>query len=248
MSIIIDRLFTEPNVENGFKNNEIFYKKHTIKQYINVANFYPAVISMVILRLFNVSTYIIIILAIIIYIYTTNKSIVDNQKKLDFLNSIIHNNNEEPFNTESYLDLDPKIVDFYYNNRWYIDYNLTAYRKSLEASNNLLKIVYNLRNNLMNHPEQLYENAYMIYKEALNNLHSSIYKMVSQSMNNSIFNDNLIILKKILHKHIFDIQKNVIKCGYNKYGINIWSIINPTNIECKDDTKTNTYSPNYSFF
>lgn len=153
MSIIIDRLFTEPNVENGFKNNEIFYKKHTIKQYINVANFYPAVISMVILRLFNVSTYIIIILAIIIYIYTTNKSIVDNQKKLDFLNSIIHNNNEEPFNTESYLDLDPKIVDFYYNNRWYIDYNLTAYRKSLEASNNLLKIVYNLRNNLMNHPE-----------------------------------------------------------------------------------------------
>ncbi len=248
MSIIIDRLFTEPKVYTGFSNNEQFYKRHTIKKYINVANFFPAIITMIVLRLFNVSTYIVIISAIVIYLYTTNINMVETHRKVEFLNSIIYNGNEEPFENESYLELDPKIVDFYYKNRWYIDSNLTAYRKSLESTNNLLRIVFNLRNNLMRDPEQLYENAYMEYKEALNNLHSSIYKMISQTVNDDIFNDNLTTLKALLRRHIFELQKYVIKCGYNKYNINIWSIINPTNIECKDDTKTKTYSPHYSFF
>ena len=116
---------------------------------------------------------------------------METHKKVEFLNSIIYDGNEEPFENESFLELDPKIVDFYYKNRWYIDYNLTSYRKSLEASNNLLRITHNLKNNLMRDPEQLYENAYIEYKEALNNLHSSIYKMISQTVNDDIFNDNL---------------------------------------------------------
>lgn len=248
MSIIIDRLFTEPKVYNGFQNNEQFYKNYTIKKYINVSNFFPAIISMIILRLFNTPTYIVITIALIVYLYTTYINIMETHKKVEFLNSIIYDGNEEPFENESFLELDPKIVDFYYKNRWYIDYNLTSYRKSLEASNNLLRITHNLKNNLMRDPEQLYENAYIEYKEALNNLHSSIYKMISQTVNDDIFNDNLTILKTLLHKHIFELQKYVIKCGYNKYNINISSIINPTNIEYKDDTKTKTYSPHYSFF
>ncbi len=146
------------------------------------------------------------------------------------------------------MEYDHKLIDFYYKNRWYTDFNLTAYRKSLEATNNLLRYTYNLSQNLMRNPEQLYRNAYEEYKEALNNLHSSIYKMVSHSVENDVFNDNLTTLKALLRKHIVDIQRNVIKCGYNLYNINIWSIINPSNIECEDDTKTKNYSPNYSFF
>jgi len=248
MSIIIDKLFPEQEVYSGFKNDENFNKKHNIKKYINVENFFPSIILMVILRLLNISTNIVILSAIIIYFYITNTNINENKKKIDFLNSIIYNGNEEPFETKSYLDLDKNIVNFYYNNKWYIDYNLSAYRKSLECTNNLLEIVYNLRNNLMKDPEQLYENAYIEYKDALNNLHSSIYKMISQTINNDIFNDNLLILKNLLKKHIDDIQKYVIKCGYNKYSINIYSIINPTNLECKNDMNTKTYSSNYSFF
>ena len=72
--------------------------------------------------------------------------------------------------------------------------------------------------------------------------------MISHKVNNDVFNDNLEILKTLLRRHIKNIQQGVIKCGYNLYNINIWSIINPTNIECKDDTKTKGYSPHYSFF
>lgn len=248
MSVIIDKLFTQPKVYSGFRQNEDFYNKLKREQYINVKNILPSVILMIILRMLNISTVYVILGAISIYIYVTYHNIKKNHKKLKLLNSIIFNDCEEPFETESYLELDQNLIDFYYKNRWYIDYNLTSYRKSLEATNNLLRIAYNLKYNLMREPEQLYRNAYMEYKEALNNLHSSIYKMISHKVNDDIFNDNLNTLKKLLRKHIINIQKSVIKCGYNLYGINIWSIINPTNIEYEDDTKTKNYSPHYSFF
>ncbi len=248
MSIIIDRLFTKPNVPSGFRQDEQFYNAMVRRRYINVRNFIPAVITMTIMRLINLPTNSVIFMGIVAYTVATYYNIQENQKKLKFLNNIIFNDYEQPFDTESYLEMDPSIIEFYYKNKWYIDYNLTAYRKSLEATNNLLRLEYNLKDNLMRQPEQLYRNAYMEYKEALNSLHSSIYKMVSHRVNDDVFNDNLTTLQKLLKEHIKNIQQDVIKCGYNLYNINIWSIINPTNIECEDDTKTKGYSPHYSFF
>jgi len=245
-SIIINKLFKEPKVYSGFQNK---YQKYLDrKKYINTKNIVPTIAIMVVLRILNSPFWLVFISGVIFYIYYSyyNSKILDD--KIKFLNNIIFDNNEQPFEVESYLEMDPTLINFYYDNKWYIDYNLTAYRKSLESVNNLLRLEYNLEDNLMKYPEQLYENAYIEYKEALNNLHSSIYKMISHQVNNDIFNDNLEILKNILRKHIENIQKSVIKCGYNLYNINIWSIINPTNIECKNDIKTKEYSPHYSFF
>lgn len=248
MSIIIDRLFTKPYVESGFIENEKFYNRLVQKRYINVQNFIPAIIIMIFLRILNFNNQYVFFIALGVLLYTMKTNVEENQKKIKFLNNIMFNDYEEPFETKSYLEYDQKLIDFYYDNRWYIDYNLSSYRKSLESTNNLLRITYNLNENLMREPEQLYRNAYMEYKKALNNLHSSIYKMISQQVNNDIFNDNLIILKKLLRKHIEELQKRVIKCGYNLYDINIWSIINPSNIELENDIKTKGYSQHYSFF
>jgi len=248
MSIVIDRLFTQPYVRSGFTNNEKFYNRLVRERYLNAKNFFPAALTMVILRVLNVSNVFVALSGLSVYIYVTKINIEKNMEKLDLLNSLIFNKNEEPFETESYLEMDQSIIDFYYKNKWYVDYNLTAFRKSLQATNNLLRLSYNLQYNLMRDPEQLYRNAYMEYKEALNNLHSSIYKMISDQVNNDVFNDNLTTLESLLKKHIKTLQKNVIKCGYNLYDINIWSFINPKNIELEDDTKTKNYSPHYSFF
>jgi hypothetical protein len=248
MNIIIDKLFSEPYVESGIKQNEKFSNKILLKNIINVKNFLPFVIIMIILRIFNVNNNLTILIGIIVLITTIIYNNNELNKKILFLNNIIYNGEEEPFNLESYLELDHEIVNFYYENRWYINDNLRSYRKSLKATNNLLRIKYNLNENLMIYPENLYKNAYIEYKEALNELHSSIYKMTSHRINNEIFNDNLKKLERILKKHIDEIQKKIIKCGYNKYDINIWSIINPTNIEKENDIKTKNYSPHYSFF
>lgn len=242
-SIILDRLFSNPEVESGFNEGD-----SNIKKYINTKNILPAIGIMFLLRVLMMSSQVVLIGGIIGYVVFVYYNLRESKKKLDLLNGILFENQEYPFQIKSYLGNDDQIINFYYKNRWYIDYNLTAYRKSLQAVNNLLKIEYNLTENLMKYPEQLYQNAYLEYKEALNNFHSSIYKMISQTVNDDIFNDNLVILKKILYQHIENIQKNVIKCGYNLYNINIWSIINPSNEECKDDTKTKNYSPHYSFF
>ena len=240
MAVIIDRLLNSsgPSVDFGYDNYN----------YITFSNIYPMVITLIVLRLLqvnNVATVLISAIVLFITVYMNYESF--KQKNL-FLNDIMFEANFNPFDVKTYLPIDPEIIDFYYNNRWYINYNLSAYRKSLQATNNFLKIKYELTNKLLLYPEQNYRNAFIEYKEALNNLHSSIYKMTSHEMNNNIFNDNLKILKKLLKAHLNDIQKNVLKNNYNERDINIWSIVNPTNIEMENDTKAINYSPHYSFF
>ena len=230
MGIIIDRRFGIFPVDFGYENYN----------YISFSNIYPAIIVLIILRFLQIQNIYAILITLFILFYTIYTNMELYKKKVIFLNDIM--------NHKSYLEMDPKIIDFYYDNRWYIDYNLSAYRKSLVSTNNFLSIMYEMKEKLMLYPEQLYRNAFIEYKEALNNLHSAIYKMTSHHINNNIFNDNLKILKKILKSHLFDLKNNVIKKNYNDFDINIWSIINPSNIELEDDTKSINYSPHYSFF
>lgn len=240
MSIIIDKLLIEPKVYPGYKEN-------MMNKYINIKNLFIPIIVGLIMSFLNISNILIFISIIILFLYISNKNINEENRKIEFLNGIIYNKYEEPFETESYLHMDSDIVNFYYRIRYYIDENLTAYRKSLEHTNNLLRIYYNLKYNLTREPEQLFENAYLEYKEALNNLHSSIYKMISQRVNDDLFNDNLTTLKYLLSKNIKNMKK-IIKCDYNLYNLNIWSLPNPSNIECESDIKDKNYSPHYSFY
>lgn len=223
MAIIIDTLFPERSSNND---------KYIV--WVNIPYFFIAAFIALCTKYYSLITFIIIYSALMYY-YN-----VEYNKKIIFLNDYL--------DYTSYLNMDDKIIDFYYNNRWYIDYNLTAFRKSLQAVNKLLEVETNLIKNLMRDPEQHFQNAFIYYKEALNELHSSIYKMVSHEVNNDIFNDNLHILQGLLNKHMIHMKNIGIKCGYNKYDINIWSILDPNGIEHENDIYSKEYSSHYSFF
>ena len=148
MAVIIDRLLNSsgPSVDFGYDNYN----------YITFSNIYPMVITLIVLRLLqvnNVATVLISAIVLFITVYMNYESF--KQKNL-FLNDIMFEANFNPFDVKTYLPIDPEIIDFYYNNRWYINYNLSAYRKSLQATNNFLKIKYELTNKLLLYPEQNY--------------------------------------------------------------------------------------------
>ncbi len=250
-SVVIDKIINPDNnpfIRSGFKQNDAYFSYVLFKRYINVKNIFPVVVIIVFLRIFGLSREMIVVSFIILLILNIYRNKMKYDEKMSVLCETIFNGNEQPFNNECYLEMDNDIIDFYYNNRWYIDYNLTAYRKSLEAVNNILRYEYNIDENLMLNPEQLYENAYIEYKEALNNLHSSIYKMTSHMVNNDVFNNNLSILNTLLKKHIDYMKKKIIKTGYNMYDITRWSIINPNELDTYNDIKSKGYSQHYSFF
>jgi len=237
MSIIIDKLFFKPEIDNGI--NKI--------NYLQWDNIYPALIALLVLRTLNLPSSIILIGGFITFYYYSTKNAKELNEKLSFLNSILFEDNEEPFNQISFLEYEPKLTDFFFDIKYYIDDNLTAYRKSLLATNNILRYGYNLENNLMQQPEQLYTLILQEYKEALNNFQSLIYKLTSHQVNNDLFQRNMEKLKNLLDKQL-EKAKIKIKDGYNKYDLNIWSLPNPNNLELANDIKDKNYSPHYSFF
>ena len=237
MSIIIDKLFFKPEIDNGI--NKI--------NYLQWDNIYPALVSLLVLRMLNLPSTVILIGGIIIFYYYSTKNAKELNEKLLFLNSILYEGNEEHFNQISFLEYEPKLIEFFYDIKYYIDDNLTAYRKSLLATNNILRYGYNLENNLMQQPEQLYTLILQEYKEALNNFQSLIYKLTSHQVNNDLFQRNMEKLKGLLDQQV-EKAKLKIKDGYNKYDINIWSLPNPNNLELANDTKDKNYSSHYSFF
>lgn len=239
-NIIIDRLFFSPKVFPGVGLD-------VKPKYIRWGIAFPVVVTLLILRSLNQSSLVILIGGVLVYFYFFSRYQNELNAKIDFLNSIIYNGNEQPFDMRSYLYLDEELVNFYYNIKYYIEDNLTAYRKSLVNVNNLLKLEFDISKNYMREPEQFYKLALMECKSALNNLHSLIYKLVSHQVNNDLFNDNLATLEKLLKKHL-DKLKGVIKCDYNLYDLNIWSLPYPSNLDLENDLKDKYYSPHYSFY
>lgn len=244
MGFIIETLFKKPKVFSGIHD---INKPSPLRLYLNASNIFITLLLILFLRIFDIPQPFILLLASIFFYFISQYYIQEFHHKLDFLNKIMFDDNEQHFDTQSFLEIDPDIVNFYYKIRYYIDDNLSAYRKSLERTNDVLRYHHNLKANLMDQPEQLYENALFNKRDALNNLHSAIYKSISQQVNNDVFNNNLTELDKLLTKHMKDLMK-IIKCNYNKYDITIWSKPNPSNLNCRNDTKDVYYSPNYSFF
>lgn len=231
-NIIVEKLFGESSWNESLNKND--YK---IGFSLNIL--IKTLLIIIILKFFLFETYIALIIGIIYYYYAYTNYINEYIDKINFLNYILENRN-------TYLHYDKNIVDFYYNNRFYIDNDLSNYRDSLKNTNLLLTNSYNIQNNIMNYPEQLFENSYIYYKEALNYLHSTIYKLTSQCKENNLYYNNLTTLKYLLDKHI-NIISNIIKAKLPNVNIN--SIINPSNIHLQNDIDDKYYyNPHFSFF
>lgn len=166
-----------------------------------------------------------------------------------YITSVINEkfNIDPPFK-QSYLYLNPLIVEFFYNTRENSQYNLSNYINSLRCINSMLGLNYQLNMKLEN-PYQNYDNMKKLYKEALNNYHSIIYSLPSNKVVYNKFNNSLNILQSLLIKHISD-AKIICKMKNSKEDNNISTI--PDTILDDDvgpnDMNIKGFSENYSFF
>ena len=98
-------------------------------------------------------------------------------------------------------------------------------------------------------PYQNYKTIKKLYNDALNSYHSIIYSLPSDKIVYKKFNSSLKILQSLLIKHLDDAAV-ICKLKTNKEDININTLPNSildSDIG-EDDTKTEGFSYNYSFF
>ena len=237
MHQVLEYLFHQPHTSLGFDRG-------IPENYLRIKNFLIPILLFIVLRAIRIHTTYIYIVVFLTYLYVSHRHMDIEENRLQFLNSIIYNDETEPYHNPSYLHQDHKIIEFYYNHKEFIDYNLTAFKKSLENTNNVLQISMETEN-MMKYNEQLFQNALLHYREALNNWHSIIHRLPSDRISNYKFDDSLVNLRRMLLHHINKIAHRL-KDNYNKYDITIYSTPHP--MQLQSDLRTKEYSPTYSFF
>lgn len=139
----------------------------------------------------------------------------DKKLKLKFLEKLMFNNISfetaiiggeslsinDPKVKTSYLYYDPIIIEYYYNIRDVINYDISSYINSLLHTNNLLKISYQ-SNILKENLQQNYEQAIIEKKKALNFLSYMIYSIPVNDITYEKYKDSLDILHSRLNGHI----------------------------------------------
>ena len=176
-----------------------------------------------------------------------NNLLFDNNDK--YVTSVINDNfNIQPPFEQSYLYLNPLIIQFFYNTRENSQYNLSNYISSLSKINDILALSFQMNIGVEN-PYQNYKTIKKLYNDALNSYHSIIYSLPSDKIVYKKFNSSLKILQSLLIKHLDDAAV-ICKLKNNKEDININTLPNSildSDIS-EDDTKTEGFSYNYSFF
>ena len=140
----------------------------------------------------------------------------DNKKiQIKFLEKLLFNNNSyetaiiggesltinSPNIKTSYLYYDPIIIEFYYNIRDVINYDISSYINSLTHTNNLLKISYQ-SNILKENLKENYEQAIIEKDKALNFLSYMIFNVPTNNITYNKYKDSLNILHSRLNAHI----------------------------------------------
>jgi len=230
MGIIIERLFQSPTVEQGL------YYDFPVK----VRHFYIPILVFIFFRVigYGITTSFILSLAAFAYVFYTHHTF--RIYKREFLENLMYNSEIEPYNIQSYLNMDDELVDFFYENKDYIDYNLNAYRCAVENCNNLLHLEFQIFQHSI-YPTQLLSVAKEEKQKALNHLHSIIHKLPSTYVSNTTFNNNLTTLDAMLDRHIREMRKRV-----DKKDLSIYS--DPDFDKLENDIYTKDYSKYYSFF
>tara|TARA_B110000483_G_scaffold243493_1_gene333593 strand:+ start:3867 stop:4724 length:858 start_codon:yes stop_codon:yes gene_type:complete len=140
----------------------------------------------------------------------------DNKKiQIKFLEKLLFNNNSyetaiiggesltinNPNIKTSYFYYDPIIIEFYYNIRDVINYDISSYINSLTHTNNLLKISYQ-SNILKENLKENYEQAIIEKDKALNFLSYMIFNVPTNNITYNKYKDSLNILHSRLNAHI----------------------------------------------
>lgn len=170
-------------------------------------------------------------------------------EKDKYVNSVINDDfNINPPFEQSYLYLNPLIVEFYYNVREYSQYNLSNYIRSLHKINEILGICYQMNVGLEN-PYQNYVNVKKLYKDALNIYQCIIHSLPSDATTYNKFNKSLKVLQSLLVTHVNN-ARTICKIKNSKEDININTLpdsIIESNIS-ENDMNTKDFSYNFSFY
>lgn len=138
--------------------------------------------------------------------------------ELKFLNKIMYNgvdtikgdiidyeiSNEQQ--KKSYLYYSPLIISLMYNLRKYVQYNIKSYSSCLYNINIFLKICFQA-NDLEYNLVENYESLIIRKKKILNELSTLIYSIETSTVTYNKLNDSIILLHKLLNRHIDIISK-----------------------------------------
>ena len=102
---------------------------------------------------------------------------------------------------KSYLYYDSIIVEFYYNIRDFINYDISSYINSLKSTNNLLKISFQSKN-LKQRLKENYEEAIIEKNKALNYLSYSTFTIPIHDNSYKKYKESINILHQRLNAHI----------------------------------------------
>ena len=192
-----------------------------------------------------------------------NSFITDYNNKLKFINkfmfntefvSNISNNNinilPKTSKKQSYFYLNPLLIDFFYDSRQFVVYNVSSFVSTLTHCNNILGLCYQMKNNV----DKSWNNYNIVKVEmekALNEYASIIYNVPLGSLSQDNLKDYTDELQKILQNEVhqldilFKNQNKVKELNIYTRPDDFYNVIHTIN---PDDTTAKNYMPNYSLY
>lgn len=236
-------LFSYKNLSNTSNNTLFIYFVIIILVFYGISKY---TISL------NIILSVIICYILIFFILSKNNYIKDiynkeTDLKLQFLENAMINRYDNQ-KTISYLYLNPLIIEFYYNTRENMTYNMSNYRQSLISVNNMLML--EKQSNNLNNPFSAFTSIQELSTETLNHYQSIIHSIPYSRVLFSKFNKSLSILQSLLLKIVNNVKK---KCQYkNKNNITIDTIpdsmLANESVIKSNDIYSHKYSNNYNFY
>ena len=169
-------------------------------------------------------------LGFIFYIYYTyqfygiKEYAIDKQQKINFLADILSKDNLDPiegtefFNKNfflidygrlrNFLYFNPAVVDFYYNNKDFINHSYLNYARSLRCINMMIILTSDITAGLANRGNQ-YTMLEMLRERCLNYWQAIIYGVPSTNATNNKFQESLNVLEQLTQNLIDNAAKKI---------------------------------------
>lgn len=271
-----DTFKASKNINNYFEKFEIYNSniyqilnqipENNIVQYIFIAAVIFFIFSFYDVQLKHLIS---LILVLLICGYLIQKDFGDFNKytsvkknQLKFLNKLCFDgeqwrnfgpNNDMnimPTVKESFLYLNPLVVEFFYNIREYSQYNLSSYVASILCVNNIIKIHQEMKQGLQN-PFANLDLAKEEMTKSLNSLQSIIYKLPISMATNEKYKKSLDTLQSILTRYIIEMElicerKNKINGITSNSKPN--DQLNSSFDVAANDISTRDYNPSYNLY
>jgi hypothetical protein len=266
-TLLINDKFSQNNLEN----QNYFNLFEQVPNFIKVKYIFIIVLSIFIFNYINVniSHLSAIIIGLVIIFYFINKDnnnfisfFNSHEEKIKFLDSILFSDksteqtaalqniqkylNFDPMKLKSYLYLDPVVVQFFFLNSTFVNFHYTAYKSCLMAMNYFIYMHSLFKNPGMNYAYLEMDVAYQLRTEALNNLHSMIYKLPPDEKLNYQYEQAMRDLHSITDQMLIDMIA-ILKKNENK-NINIyWKPLHFFQ-EQPNDTELPDFKNNFAMF